>query len=79
MILNLLKNFNTKKNRYTMMSLIIEISIILLINLFCSNTLTNNVYFLVGFVVIYNTLSDLIINKILFGRFTLNAKNSKHK
>ena len=79
MILNLLKNFNTKKNRYTMMSLIIEISIILLINLFCSNTLTNNVYFLVGFVVIYNTLSDLIINKILFGRFTLNSKNSKHK
>ena len=79
MILNLLKNFNTKKNRYSMLSLIIEISIILLINLFWNNTLTNSVYFLVGFVMIYNTLSDLIINKILFGRFTLNAKKYKQK
>ena len=80
MILNFLKGFKTKRNLYSLISLGIAITILELINYFSPNSkFFNNVYFAVGFIVIFDTISELIINKILLGRFTLNSRNFKHK
>lgn len=79
MLSNYLRVFTNKRFLLNLLALCICIGIFELISLCTSNKFLNGPVFSIGFVVVFQTLSDMTINKILIGKFSLTSYKKGYK